>query len=237
VTLVDVAAHELTTLLGDEIETVPARLEAYDVIAAVNVRPLLRALRFDPQGRRLRELGPPQKTIRLNRDGRTVTITTELLIRSSCGFARPFSDPARLRRYLSEGRTTRLRRRLEADAKAWHAYEQYASLHGSVRLRWGFLETMIRVPWHDWDLPTFRTMTREALDREGELEVVSGTAPGWEEPWARAHRCDVVEDGRALRLIDRNGFELDPWDVQLARHVEDRIATPGQRGAWPPGVE
>jgi hypothetical protein len=96
---------------------------------------------------------------------------------------------------------------------------------------------MIRVPWHDWGQPTFRTMMREALERESELEVVSGTAPGWAEPWARAHRCVVVEDGRALRLIDRNGFELDPWDVQLARHVEDRIATPGQRGAWPPGVE
>jgi hypothetical protein len=96
---------------------------------------------------------------------------------------------------------------------------------------------MIRVPWHDWGQPTFRTMMREALERESELEVVSGTAPGWAEPWARAHRCEVVEDGRALRLIDRNGFELDPWDVQLARHVGDHDSAPGQHGAWPPYVD
>ena len=51
------------------------------------------------------------------------------------------------------------------------------------------------------------------------LEVVAGTAPGWEEPWSRARRVWVASDVRGWRLslLDDDGFELDLDDVQAAR--------------------
>ena len=62
------------------LDRVRERLEGCDVIAALGVRPLLRALAFDPGARSLAELGPPQKSKKLNRRERTLQITTPLLV-------------------------------------------------------------------------------------------------------------------------------------------------------------
>jgi len=118
VALVDVGAREVTTFLGDEITPALQRLSEYDIIGAVNVRALLRELGVDHGKRRLAELGPPQKTIQLNRRGRTLTITTALLIQGSCGISRPLGDERTMREYFRSGAHTKLRRRLEADAKS-----------------------------------------------------------------------------------------------------------------------
>ena len=68
-------------------------LLADDTIAVHDaVREALTGLDFDPGKRRLVELGPPQKTKQLNRRGRTLKITASLLIRGSCGIARPLAD-------------------------------------------------------------------------------------------------------------------------------------------------
>ena len=72
VVLVDVATRELATYSREELDAARTRLAEYDLIGAVEVRPLLKALGFDPSGRRLAELGPPQKTVKLNRYGRTL---------------------------------------------------------------------------------------------------------------------------------------------------------------------
>ena len=69
VVLVDVETRELTTLIGPEVLGVGARVLAYDCVVGVDVRATLRALQIDPGERRLADLGPPQKTIRINRDG------------------------------------------------------------------------------------------------------------------------------------------------------------------------
>lgn len=221
VVLVDVGAHELTTHTAEELPRVRERLSDYDVIAAVEVRPLLRALAYDPGPRRLAELGPPQKTMKLNRHGRTLRITTAMLARGSCGIGRPFGDEKILRRYLSEERTTKLHRRLEADAKALLALYQYGRLHGGVRLRWGFLDEMIPAPWVHRDEETLYGLKVRARELAAALEVVVGSAPGWKDPWARARRCRVLSDGSrwSLFLVDEAGAVLPDEDVQLARLV------------------
>ncbi len=219
VVLVDVAARELETYLGEELDAALARLAEYDLIGAVEVRPLLKALGFDPGRRRLAELGPPQKTRQLSRRGRTLKITTTLLVQGSCGISRPFGDPAKLREYLRQGQTSRLRRRLGTDAKSLYALYRYGRLHGHVRLRWGFLDERFPVPWAYRDEPWLANLTRRAFDNHEELEVVVGDAPGWADPWTRAYRCSVVRDdhGYGLVLIDEDGFAVDDWEVQLAR--------------------
>ena len=98
IVLLDVGRHEITTLVGDEIARARKLFCGYDMIAAEHVRELLRSLGFEPGERRLAELGPPQKTKQLNKRGRTLRITTTLLIQGSCGISRPFGDAEVMRR-------------------------------------------------------------------------------------------------------------------------------------------
>ena len=105
----------------------------------------------------------------------------------------------------------KLRRRLEADAKALYAFYHYGALQNLVRLRWGFLDEHLGV---EWRLPGELSLY-EILDRARNsgipVEVVVGSAPGWADPWARARsggrcgrtpgvevRLEALEIGRAL---------------------------------------
>jgi hypothetical protein len=222
VVLVDVGRREIATFTSEGIAEAKERLADYDIIAAVEVRPLLRALGFEPGGCRLAELGPPQKTRQLNRRGRKLKITTSLLVQGSCGIGRPFGDEEVLRRYLREGQSTRLRRRLEADAKSLHALYQYGRLHGTVRLRWGFLDEQIPAPWVHRDEPTLYQLEKRAYELQVPLEVVAGIAPGWADPWSRVQRVYVEKDESGWRswLVDEEGHVIDRDEVQLARLAE-----------------
>ena len=222
VVLVDVATRELMTYPQEQLDAARVRLADYDLIGAVNVRPLLKSLGFDPSRHRLAELGPPQKTITLNKRGRTLKITLTLLAQGTCGISKPFGDPAKLREYLRQGQTTRLRRRLEADIKSLFALYQYGRLHGALRLRWGFLEERLPVPWVYRDEPKLHKLQEQAYHSGQDLEAVIGNAPGWADPWARARRCAIVADDRPYEflMVDEEGFVVDDRDVQLVRSVE-----------------
>jgi hypothetical protein len=217
--LLDIAAHEITTYVGDELAVLRSRLAAYDILGGIDVRRLLRALDLDPGGRRLAELGPPQKTLRLNQRGRTLKITTAMLVQGSCGIGKPFGEATKLAECLAKGELSKLRRRLEADVKSLHALYQYGRLHGAVRLRWGFLDELIPAPWVHRDEPRLYTLMQSALAANVPLEIVVGSAPGWDEPWAR--RCiayvEKDADGWRTRLIDELGFVIPEVDVQRAR--------------------
>jgi hypothetical protein len=221
VVLVDLAARELATYGASDFGIARERLAGYDVIAGLGVRPLLRALGFDPGARQLADLGPPQKSKRLNRAGKTLKITTPLLVWGSCGIGRPFGDEKRLRAYLDAGETTKLRRRLEADAKGLVAYYSFGRLHHCVRLRWGFLDEIIPAPWVHRDEESLYGLMKEACQSGRQLEVVAGSAPGWENPWGRARLCDVVPDGTSYgwMLMDEEGLVVNDREVQLARLV------------------
>jgi hypothetical protein len=232
VVVLDVAARELETHGAEALGRVRERLADYDVIAALDVRPLLRTLGFEPGARRLAELGPPQKSKGLNRRGRTLKITTPLLVWGSCGIGRPFGDVKRLRAHRTAGETTKLRRRLEADAKALAAYYAYGRLHHWVRLRWGFLDERIGVPWVQRDETSLYDLKREAQASGRSLEIVAGSAPGWENPWARARLCRVVPEGKYdLALLDDEDFRVDDADVKLARLAIDPSAAREKRAA------
>jgi hypothetical protein len=222
VVLVDVGRREITTFVGTEIDEARARLFDYEIISAVDVRALLRVLDLDPGERRLGELGAPQKTRRLNRRGRTLKITTSLLVQGSCGISRPFAEEKVLLRYLRDGQVTRLRRRLESDAKSLLALYQYGRLHGSLRLRWGFLDERIPAPWVHRDEPTLYSLMKSAHDRGVALDVVVGNAPSWADPWSRVQRAYVEEEAQGWRswLVDEQGYLIHEEEVQLARLAE-----------------
>jgi hypothetical protein len=92
VVLLDVGEHTLSTFVDEQLDALPARLSAYDVLGGIDIRRLLRALAFDPGERRLAELGPPQKTKQINKQGRTLKITKALLVPGSCGISKPFGE-------------------------------------------------------------------------------------------------------------------------------------------------
>lgn len=125
--------------------------------------------------------------------------------------------------YLRDQKHGRLRRRLEADLKSLYAMHQYARLHGTLRLRWGFLDETLRVPWVHMDEETLFDLTRQAHQSGRPLEVVLGSAPGWADPWARTQRVSVQLDPLGWRrwLVDRRGYVIDDADVQLARLAEE----------------
>jgi hypothetical protein len=220
VSLLDVGAHTITTFVDEELVEARARLADYDMWCGVDVRATARELGVEPGDRRLGELGPPQKTRKLNRRGRTLKITTALLIQGSCAISRPLGDPKTLAGYLRRGELTKLRRRLEADAKALHALYEYGRLHGAVRLRWGFLDERLAAPWVHGDEARLDHLEETALAMDVPLEVVVGTAPGWEAPWARARLVRVEQDPRTRWqrwLVGEDGAAIHHEDVQRAR--------------------
>ncbi len=221
VVLVDVGRRTLETFFSDGLDEVRRRLASYDVVAAVNVRAVLRALGVALGALRLAELGPPQKSKKLNKRGRTLKITTAMLIQGSCRIARPLGDEAKMREYLRNGQLTQFRRRLESDAKALLAMYEYGRLHGSLRLRWGFLDERIPAPWVHNDEPNLYDLKRAAAERGAVIEVVTGRPPGWEHPWSRARRCVAAPSpyGYGLDLIDESGFVVDQREIQSARLV------------------
>lgn len=83
----------------------------------------------------------------------------------SCGISRPFGDEKVLHRYLEDNAMTRLRRRLEADAKSLFALYQYGRLHRAVRLRWGFLDERFPVSWAHRDEPWLYALKQLAPSR------------------------------------------------------------------------
>ncbi len=219
VALVDVNQHELTTFVGDELALLGKRLSSFDVVGAIDVRPLLRALAIDPGEQRLAELGPPQKTMKLNQSGRVLKISTAMLVQSSCGISRPFGDASKLESYLIASDIPKLRRRMEANVKSLHALYQFGRLHGAVRLRWGFLDEWLVAPRASVDEPKLGRLMKAALESHTPLEVVVGAAPGWENPWARRRQALVQANTSEWQtwLVDEDGLVIDEAEVQLAR--------------------
>lgn len=224
VVLVDVAERRLDTFAATDdvawLDEVRTQLAGYDVIAGLGVREIVRGLGFVPGERRLVDLGPPQKSLKINQRGRTLKITAAMLIQGSCGISRPLADASVLRAYVRASNRTRLVRRLQADAKSLFWLYQYGRLHGTVRLRWGFLDELFGAPWTHRDETHLYHLCKLAMQLGVALEVVAGSAPGWTEPWARMRRCTVAEHGYEYFLWDEDGQPVDLRDVQLARLEE-----------------
>ncbi|XXY47234.1 hypothetical protein WME91_45245 [Sorangium sp. So ce269] len=244
--VLDVGQRSIRTFLGHDVAELAGALERFDVIAGLHIRDTLHAIGLDADRRRVVDLGPPKKSRRLNRAGRTLEITPELLIAATTGISRPLGDPEKVASYLIEGDHSKLARRLESDVKALYAFYHYGVLHGFVRLRWGFIDEGLTT---EWALPgdaSLYQQLKSASETGAPVDLVVGAAPGWADPWARARRVRILdirfndvlvaeEEGRVAFPIARDEIQA----VCLAsEHIgpsatQDR-ARRAERGDEPP---
>lgn len=221
--LLDLQDRSIRTFVGDRVAELGNALLGYDVLIGLHPHEALAALGVDPtRFRRLIDLRPPQKTRRINKRGRTLAITPELLITSSIGVSRPLGDAAKTARYLAEGDHGKLERRLASDVKALFAFYRYGVLQRGVRLRWGFLDDGFHVSWELPGEPSLYETLRSAAEKGQSAELVVGYAPGWEEPWSRARRFKVcaVDSSDVIVMGPEGRTRIPRVDVQAARVLE-----------------
>ncbi len=227
--VLDVGARSIRTMTGGELDEAEAVLGDFDVVAGLHVRDELRRLELEPDRWRLADLKPPKKTKTLNKAGRKLTITPELLISNTTGISRPLGDPKKIGQYIETGDEGKLRRRIESDVKALFAFYSYGVLHNYVRLRWGFLDERLGVQWALPGDPSLHRILERAQKDGRAVELVTRTAPGWSDPWSRGWRVEVHELDPWTVWVD-DGSEVIPiekCEIQTARVVG--ILDPGMR--------
>jgi hypothetical protein len=222
--LLDIGSRVIRTFVGEELAELPGELEPFNVVAATWVRESLHALGVTDVDRfRLVDMKPPRKTRQLNRQGRKLAITPELLITSTTGISHPLGDPAKIAAYLASGDVAKLRRRLESDVKALFAFYQYGVLHGCLRLRWGFLDETMPVEWAvPGDPSLYETLETFRAARQI-VEIVWGSAPGWTDPWSRARRVTIaaLEFWTVVVEADGQRWEIPRHEIQAVRAALD----------------
>jgi len=205
--VLDMRERTIKTFLGDQRDELQQVLTEYDWVCGLSIRATLTGLGLDAERFRLAELSPAQKTRTLNRQGKKLTITPELVIASTTGISRPLGDPEKIAQYLADRQDTKLARRLESTAKALHAFYQQGALHGSVRLRWGFVDELLSLGWDNRGEQSLRRTLKQACEAGTCVDIVTGAVPGWENPWARVRRVAVLS--------------VDPWTVRLRDGLAD----------------
>lgn len=205
VSILDLRSRQIRSLAGASVVTAGDALNEFDVAYGLDVRETVAVLGLDALDFRLLELRPPRRTLRLNRAGKKLRVTPELVITSTTGIGHPLADPVKVNQYMAERDTMKLVRRIESDIKALYAYYRYGVLHGHVRLRWGFVDEVLAVDWALPDDERLHPVLRKAMDEGLAVDLVTGSAPGWNDPWSRASRWRVVELGIHDALFERDG--------------------------------
>ena len=207
ITLLDLDQRLLSTVFGEELSTIAARLRDYTVIVGLRPRDFLLELGInDMVAWRLIDLAHHPKTKQLNKRGRKLTISTEMLITSSTGISKPLGDPKKMREYWVKGKKGMLAKRMESDAKSLYAFYRYGALHNGIRLQWGFLSESYLAEWSVPGEPSLYAVLKERLTSGEPIEYVRGTAPGWTDPWSRSQRGIVKQLDYGNVVVDRDGI-------------------------------
>jgi hypothetical protein len=218
--LLDVNDRSLSTVYGDELANVPERLKEYPVIIGLEPRNLLSDLGLtDVMQLRLIDSARHPKSKQINKRGRKLAITTEMLITSSTGISRPLGDPIKMQEYWAQEKLSMLTKRMESDAKALYAFYRYGALHNSIRLRWGFLSESYLAEWGVPGEPILYQLLLEKMEKDEPIEFVRGSAPGWTDPWSRGVQATVkqLNDHDVVLSIDGELESIPPEEFQAVR--------------------
>lgn len=215
IALKDLSSGEVEVAFPDDYPSLVERLKGFDLIAGEQIRATLRALGFEWGERRLADMSPPQKTMKIGR--RTVKIDTVKLIRDSCDITRAFGDEKATRRRLKAGERAGLTR-LAKDVEHLAIYEEYSRLHGAVSVRDGNWMYVLRAKWVHRHEPGLRALMKTAVEAGGLLEIVRVSAARSDEAWAGAELVTVLQVDRfEWVLLDASEREVEPLTIQRAR--------------------
>jgi hypothetical protein len=207
VTLLDFDQRSLSTVFGEGLSAIPAKLTEYSVIVGIRPRDILLELGVsDMVAWRLIDLAHHPKSKQLNKRGRKLAITTELLITSSTGISKPLGDAKKMRTYWEQGNVGMLTKRMESDIKSLYAFYRYGALHNGIRLRWGFLDERFLAEWSIPSEPSLYEILRERLKSGEPIEFVRGSAPGWKDPWSRVKRAIVKQLNPYEVVVEIDGY-------------------------------
>ena len=210
ITLLDVDHRSIETLHAESVFSVASKLNEYSVLIGLNPRRLLDGLGIkDVLPWRLIDLAHHPKSKQINKRGRKLVITTEMLITSSTGISKPLGDSIKMLDYWHNGKQSALAKRLESDAKSLFAFYSYGSLHNSIRLRWGFLSEGYLAEWGVPGEPSLYDFLKQKINTGEPIEFVRGTAPGWSDPWSRGKTAVV-------KAINHRDVELQINDEYVA---------------------
>lgn len=222
VTLLDMDQRSIETSHSESVLLVANQLSQYSVLIGLNPRRLLNQLGInDVLPWRLIDLAHHPKSKQINKSGRKLAITTEMLITSSTGISRPLGDSVKMHDYYLKGKQGALTKRLESDAKSLFAFYSYGSLHNGIRLRWGFLSEGYSTEWGVPGEPSLYTFVKQKMTTGEPFEFVRGTAPGWSEPWSRG-KIGVVKaiNYRDVELqIDEERVVIPREEFQAVRSI------------------
>jgi hypothetical protein len=219
VSILDLRRREIRSLAGPMTAEAATALKGFDVVYGLDVRETLAALGLEALDFRLFDLRPPRKSVRLNRAGKTLRVTPEIVIASTTRIGHPLADPVKVAQYVAQGDLGKLVRRAESDLKALYAYYRYGVLHRHVRLDWGFVHEAIGVDWALADDESLVTVLRRALLEGLAVDLVTGSSPGWNDPWSRAGRWRVQAVGYHSAVLERAGArqEVSLDEIQAVR--------------------
>ncbi len=190
--IVDLAARTIETATGPaEIARATAGLGRFSSLIGLHIDDALHALRFDPAGKRLVDLRPPQKTRRVSR-GRILQLTPERLMRDTLGAGQGPSPQAAWRADLRSGREVALRRRLEDDARRLCQFYDYGVLHHAVVLSSFSSYEFLPVPWALPGQPWLYDILEQSIRTGRAIDVVL-SRPAWDNPWEFACRMVALE--------------------------------------------
>lgn len=222
--VLDVDTEHVARYEGNALEGATRALDAYDVLAGVEIRPLLEGLGVPFAGRRLHELRPPQATVMPEGGRKPLDVTLPRLLKGSCGITRAWKGEAALDA-LAARSPAKLLDALESEARDLAALYRYGRLHGVVRLRVARHDELIRVPWVGWDEWRINAWIEKAKAAGQPLEVVARGDEVSGDPWAGAQWVAVYHPPGYLPALVTAAREL----VQTDDVVRLRFACPG---AW-----
>ena len=215
----DLATREMRFFEQAGFSALRSDLEPYEWIGALEVRPLLGHLGFDPGVRHLAELGPPQKTLAIA-GRRPLKITAQAMIRGCSNVVKPLGDEKKMLQYLDQGKDLLLKRQLAKATRSLYGLYHYCKLHGAARVTRGDVDEMIRVPWVHRVEWTLYDLKQQAFEHNLEIEAALGPSLSLEDPWRGSHRLHSIPDGKyRYFLVTRNGGFVPEWMVLAARLV------------------
>lgn len=221
-TLLDMDQRSIETSHSESVHSFASKLNQYSVLIGLNPRRVLDGLGIkDMLPWRLIDLAHHPKSKQINKSGRKLVITTEMLITSSTGISKPLGDPIKMHDYYRHGKQSALTKRLESDAKSLFAFYSYGSLHNSIRLRWGFLSEGYLAEWGVRGEPSLYDFLKQKMTTGEPIEFVRGSAPGWSDPWSRG-QIGVVKamHYHDVELLVNDEFVVVPREeIQAVRAI------------------